>query len=512
MKSMINKSKLLLVLFTGFFLVHTLIADCSAQITPDGSVDTHGDALSVYVSGAYAYVAVGDKGLQVIDIAAPADPKIVATVNTPGYAWHVHVSGNYAYVADGSKGLLVIDISTPDSPTIAGAGDTLGYASDVYVSGSYAYVAAGDRGLQVIDITTPNSPTRVAGILDDVGHSTTDVYVEGAIAYAITFGSSTRSSRYAKVTGPNTPHEYHSVWLIDISDPLNPTKSNSFSSSKNSVSPIDDVYVTDNYFYITSYYYDEATGLNYGLFEVIKVSDLTTTGTALTPGYARGIYVAGKYAYVADGDEGLQVLDIGNPERPTIVGNADIPGDAHGVYVAGNYSYVTADSYLYVIETGFESSGASSPVTRVVQALAAGDVTITETIDLSDFAGEIYVDGDFAYAADGEKGIHVIDVRDPSNFVQVGYVDTPGHAYDIYADGDYAFVADGLHGLLVLNVSDPYNPGIINTLDLGGNAKRIRASGGRVYVTNDGYIQILDISEPGKPVLPGSAGDWEIIH
>jgi hypothetical protein len=38
------------------------------------------------------------------------------------------------------------------------------------------------------------------------------------------------------------------------------------------------------------------------------------------PGYARGVGVAGSYAYVADEDEGLRVIDVSNPHNPTEVG------------------------------------------------------------------------------------------------------------------------------------------------------------------------------------------------
>ena len=35
-----------------------------------------------------------------------------------------------------------------------------------------------------------------------------------------------------------------------------------------------------------------------------------------TSGYALGVAVAGNYAYVADGDAGLQVIDVSNPANP----------------------------------------------------------------------------------------------------------------------------------------------------------------------------------------------------
>jgi len=57
------------------------------------------------------------------------------------------------------------------------------------------------------------------------------------------------------------------------------------------------------------------------------------------PGEAIGVAVAGSYAYVADGQSGLQVIDVSNPAAPAITGTVDTPEDASGVAVAGSYAY-----------------------------------------------------------------------------------------------------------------------------------------------------------------------------
>ena len=49
--------------------------------------------------------------------------------------------------------------------------------------------------------------------------------------------------------------------------------------------------------------------------------------------------VAGHYAYVVDGN-GLRVVDVMNPDAPTVVGFCDMPGSSHGVAAAGNYAHV----------------------------------------------------------------------------------------------------------------------------------------------------------------------------
>jgi len=116
-----------------------------------------------------------------------------------------------------------------------------------------------------------------------------------------------------------------------------------------------------------------------------------------TSGYAKGVNVAGNYAYVADGLSGLQVMDITDPTAPVIVGSVDTSGYAKGVNVAGNYAYV----------------------------------------------------------ADGYSGLQVMDITDPTVPVIVGSMDTPGKsAYSVTVAGNYAYVGD-VFGLQVLTAAIP---------------------------------------------------------
>jgi hypothetical protein len=62
-----------------------------------------------------------------------------------------------AYVADGERGLQIIDVSNPSAPVRRGGYDTSGNALDVCVSGDLAYVADG-YGLQIIDVSNPAAP------------------------------------------------------------------------------------------------------------------------------------------------------------------------------------------------------------------------------------------------------------------------------------------------------------------------------------------------------------------
>jgi hypothetical protein len=75
-----------------------------------------------------------------------------------------------------------------------------------------------------------------------------------------------------------------------------------------------------------------------------------------TPGEAQGVYVSGKYAYVADGTYGLCILDVSNPFLPHEAAHYDTPGSAARVFVWQSCTYL-ADKYagLFILRFATEA-------------------------------------------------------------------------------------------------------------------------------------------------------------
>ncbi|RPH97160.1 MAG: T9SS C-terminal target domain-containing protein [Calditrichaeota bacterium] len=143
------------------------IIDCAnvAGPTSIGYLDVGNyDCYEVKVRDHYAYVAASGYGLEIIDVAAPAEPVIVG--HTSGFDWSqgLDVSGNYAYMADYGKGLRIADISDPQSPTEVGNYDTIGLAYNVTVQEPFAFVADYDSGLCIINVADVTNPAFVARI------------------------------------------------------------------------------------------------------------------------------------------------------------------------------------------------------------------------------------------------------------------------------------------------------------------------------------------------------------
>ena len=90
-------------------------------------------------------------------------------------------------------------------------------------------------------------------------------------------------------------------------------------------------------------------------------ASLVKVGVYDTPGYAKSVVLSGSYAYVADGNSGLQIIDISIPTSPFLKGTCNTPGYAHGVTLSSSYAYMAAG------ESGLQIIDISSPVSPILK-------------------------------------------------------------------------------------------------------------------------------------------------
>jgi len=134
---------------------------------------------------------------------------------------------------------------------------------------------------------------------------------------------------------------------------------------------------------------------------------------------------------VADGLNGLRVINISDPENFFEAGFFDTGSYACGVAIDGNFAYV-AD-----FNNGL----------RVIDISNSGSLNEVGFFDTAGQAWGVAVSGNFAYVADKDSGLRVIDILDPENPREAGYYDTADDALGIALSNDHIFVADGADGI-----------------------------------------------------------------
>ena len=217
--------------------------------------------------------------------------------------------------------------------------------------------------------------------------------------------------------------------------------------------------------------------------------EITLAGSYDTPGSASHVAIDGDYAYVADGDYGLRVINITNPASPTLAGSYDTPGNALDVAVDGDYAYVADGDYGL----------------RVINITNPASPTLAGSYNTPGWAYGVAISGDHAYVADGLSGLQVISITNPASPTLAGSYDTPGFAYRVAISGDCAYVADGLSSLQVISITNPASPTLLGSYATPDYAIDVAISGDYAYVGGGDYgLQVIDITNPASPILAGS--------
>jgi hypothetical protein len=241
----------------------------------------------------------------------------------------------------------------------------------------------------------------------------------------------------------------------------------------------------------------------YGL-DIIDITNLSNPlkiGNYNTNGNAHEIILSNDEtkAYVVDDGNGLIIIDITEPTNPVEIGHYDTNGYARGIALSqdGTKAFV-ADDYNGLVILDIKNT--TNPV-KIGNYNTSGKGNVTKIV--------ISNDGTKAYLADYANGLLVFDITEPTKPIKIGSLDTKtngfGGAWDITlsTDGTKAFVAKGNPmmddgGLVIVDITDPTNPIKIGEFNTNANAEGVVLSKDetKVFLANEkNSLVILDITD-----------------
>ncbi len=374
-------------------------------------------------------------------------------------------------------------------------------ANSIAVQNDDAYVGT-DIGMAIIDVRSPSNTVWVGWAY--TGDNVADVVVSGGYAYLA-----------AETAG---------FVVIDVTSPTQPRHTGHFDTGGYASG----VAVSGQYAYVT----DEDTGLH-----VLDISDPAKpwrVGGVDGFDEARGVALSGHYALVADADDdqGLVVIDIGDPMNPQMVTRSG-PSEFHAVTVSGSYAYLSRNGGLWVLDIsdpahpgrgGFWAS-ATAPLSVAVvgnHAYMANYGAGLQILDVSNpfnpqlvgactmdtYPRDVTVAGQYAYLAAGEGGLKVLDISDPATARVIGGADI-SHRLSTYAVAvadQRAYLACGADGVKVLSVEQPTArpPYWLGECDTPGTAYGVTVSGDYAYVADEDGLRVFDVSDPARLQIVGS--------
>ncbi len=152
---------------------------------------------------------------------------------------------------------------------------------------------------------------------------------------------------------------------------------------------------------------------------------------------------------VTGGTSIIDVTDPANPVQVTMIPGPNSFYEWRDIKIHSHYAYVVT-----------EGTGSGSGMQIIDLANLPNSATLVNTYTTTFVtAHDIYIDNGYAYVvgASNGSGVHILDLSDPVNPVEVGYYGGNGYVHDIYVYNDTAYVSsEGEYG--VVDVTNKSNP------------------------------------------------------
>lgn len=507
-----------------------------------GALDGY-DLLSVEVSGTLAYCGRGTPGFIVVDIANPAAPAVIGQYDTPGSANGTSVEGTVLAVALGASGVGFYNVADPTSPTEFATFATNGFCTFVLFRNGLAY-AADAQGLRIVDGSNPAAPALV-GQFTGAGGScyeltfTADpdlVYLAGLgglfalnvanPAAPFVAGSAAVGNSFSCASGPgfvvsaarftglhilstnldqvallqnagfamkvafdgNTLHVADlagGVRLWNVTVPSAPALLAKVATDPN----CQNLAVTGGRLYAVN---SNNTGAGLVIADVSNPAAPVTLSTYDTGAGTMDVDVGGSLAVLANGFGGLRTVDVGNPAAPMLLGDLPLGANTFGVALQANVAFVaTFGGGMFAVDVADPAA-----------------MTILDT-EAWGFLNALDVHDGYAWVADGQAGLRIVDISDPANLVSVATLATASQARDAVrsrAFSPFVYVADDFYGLRQIDVADPTSPLLFGSYPTADRGLGVAVQGPYVAVAS-GETGVYIFRNPS--VVPAMAGSLD---
>ena len=418
-----------------------------------------GPTMAARVVGRTLY-SIGQGKLHVFDISKPADPNPLGMLDGLGATRQIEVENQVAYITSREDGVFIVDVGNPRKPRLLCHYDPIEIATGMDVSGDIMFVACRSHGVELVDVSDPEKPRHLGTARTGEAQS---VDVRNGYAYVGVWGSS-------------------ELVVVDVRNPRKPEI-----TAKCPLDGFGDgVAVRGEYVYVATGHHsrtrkksrptvgDVGYGCGHGL-EIFRITDPAHpafVSRVKTPSFYRlgndmwGVKIAGDYAFVHDTHNGLFVVDISDPDKPSFVahrqldyadvrmpkymGTGPLPSFVGGLALGEGQIYVAGGwSDLHVVA----AEGLARPCPRepdkppVIPPFRPEPNPRFRVYRPDGQVRAVAFLGETAIVAAGSAGICV--VRLSPELVEVARYPTEGFAMEVKILGDHVYVAEEKGGLSI---------------------------------------------------------------
>lgn len=272
--------------------------------------------------------------------------------------------------------------------------------------------------------------------------------------------------------------------IINIANPSNPVLLSS--------NPWGNIYVA------VSGHYAYVTYLSSGAIQVIDIANPSQPSPigSCSFGEPWTIIVSGKYAYSGDFGGGLLIFDITNPEHPKYISSCDeSTGTAGGIVLSESYVFLANE------ENGLQIVNVANPLKPI----------LVGAYPVPGYAYDVAVSGKYAYIADGASGLQIVDINQPSNPIFVSSYYVPKGAWCVAVFDHYVAVGDQNNTLHVVDVTNPSKPTFAGSCSMQSWVANVNVLKDYAYVACNSGLKIVKLNCPPPKTTPSSNKKWIII-
>lgn len=253
--------------------------------------------------------------------------------------------------------------------------------------------------------------------------------------------------------------------------------------------------------------------------------------------------VEGDYLYIAGNDAGLHIMDISDPQNPTMAAHLLPDGFAKHIILKDTICYVLDAGYYSDDYHGFKLFDISDPaapeilssfeISGTLDGMALIDTVLYisqwQNIFIYNVAdplnpyyvaeythwgfslGDLYSYGSALYAA--EWGIadnvwyNIFDASDPYNLVLAGDFPNSWNCYLMHFSGQLGVLPVENQGFRIFDMHNPLTPVLLSETDTPGDCLDGYFLNDALYIADgeSGGLRIYDVSDPAEPVFTGSS-------
>lgn len=268
--------------------------------------------------------------------------------------------------------------------------------------------------------------------------------------------------------------------LMNIANPVNPLLLSNVRTEGYSY----DVCMIGSHLYICDGY----AGLR--IFDISDPQNPVELACQNTPGSATKVTVRDSFAYVADDFSGLRIINVSNPTQPFEIGFLDTPGEAIWVDVESIYAYV--GDFLEGLQI-INIEDPSAPY--LVAQWTDPDLWYVWGVEAIDTLA--YLSGDYLVAGEFMNLI-ILSIADPANPIYIAGASLPQPADGLSIVDTWAYVCAQNAGVRIINISDPYNPFEVGYVP-GHPGYDILVVDSILYTARHRNLGIYDVADPANP-------------